>query len=287
MDRCRSITRSSGFLRLRLIAAAACLFLSAVRAHAVTVTPTALYLDHRTRSATMTLYNPGTLPEEIEISFAFGYPRSDRDGNLDVMLLAPDSVAPGEPSAAKWLRAFPQRLVLQPGQRQVVRILAQPPADLADGEYWARAMVLSRGGQPPIEQRQGDVTMMLSVETVIVASVNYRKGALTTGVAADSAFAMRTPDGLSVTMDLRRIGSAAYLGRLRLELVAPDGTVLADGEEQVAVYRDLRRRAYFPASLVVPAGSTVRYVLDTHRADLGPGNAISAPPVSGTMKIRE
>jgi hypothetical protein len=263
------------------------LLLAPLIAPAVTVSPAALYIDSRSRSATLTLYNPGTLPEEIEISFAFGYPRTDGEGNIQVLLVPPDSVAAGEPSAAGWLRAFPQRLVLQPDQRQVVRILAQPPAELADGEYWARVLVLSRGGQPPVEQRQGDVTMQLAIETVIATPLSYRKGVQTTGVQVDSVVAERTPDGLRVTFDLTRTGSAAYLGRLRLELVAPNGAILAEGEESIAVYRTLRRRALFPRELEIPAGSRIRYVLDTERPDLGRGGALPVPPLSGTISIAE
>ena len=91
-------------------------------------------------------------PEEIDIAFAFGYPQSDSVGNVTVPFT--DSVPAGEPGAVPWLRAFPRRLVLQPGQQQVVRILAQPPENLPDGEYWGRVMVASIGGQPPIQQQQ-------------------------------------------------------------------------------------------------------------------------------------
>jgi hypothetical protein len=64
----------------RLLAAA--LFaLAPMAAHAVTVSPNALYIDSRTRSGVLTLYNPGSAAEEIDITFAFGYPRSDALGN--------------------------------------------------------------------------------------------------------------------------------------------------------------------------------------------------------------
>jgi P pilus assembly chaperone PapD len=134
-------------------------------AAAVSVSPIALYLDQATRTGTLTLYNPGALAEEVEIGFAFGYPVSDSAGNVSVPLF--DTSPAGEPSAVEWMRAFPRRLRLEPGQRQVVRVMAQPPAGLANGEYWARVLVRSRGGQPPIEQTQGAVTLQLNVETVV------------------------------------------------------------------------------------------------------------------------
>ena len=115
-------------IRATFVALFACAGLSRT-AGAVTVSPTALYISSRSPSALLTLYNAGDRAEEIEISFGFGYPRSDSTGALQVMIT--DSAAVGEPSASAWLRVFPRRMVLQPGQRQVVRVTVVAPAGIA------------------------------------------------------------------------------------------------------------------------------------------------------------
>ncbi len=265
-----------------LAAALALLACAAGRAHAVSVSPTALYIDSRTRTAVLTLYNPGSLPEEITIDFAYGYPQADSAGNVSV----PTTRTPpaGEPSAMAWLRAFPRRLLLQPGQRQIVRVLVEPPANLAEGEYWARILVSSRGGQPPIEQTQGDVRLQLNVTTTLVMAANYRKGDLRTGVAVTASEARRTADGVRLQVDLTRTGNAAYLGRMRAEQLDTRGTVLATLNDDVAVYRGMRRRLTF----AVPAGATpasVRIHLDTEREDLPPGGALPAAPVDQRIPV--
>jgi P pilus assembly chaperone PapD len=266
-----------------LLAALALLAGVAAPAHAVSVSPTALYIDSRTRTGVLTLYNPGTLPEEITIDFAYGYPQSDSAGNVTVATtLEP---AAGEPSALAWMRAFPRRLVLQPGQRQVVRVMVEPPADLADGEYWARVLVSSRGGQPPIEQTQGDVRLQLNVQTTLVMAANYRKGDLSTGVTVTSAAAARTADGVQLQVDLERTGNAAFLGRMRAELLDQGGSVVATLYDDVAVYRTMRRRLNF----AVPAGAvgplTVRIHIDTEREDLPPGGALPAAPLDQRIPV--
>ena len=154
--------------RSRVVAVLLCLGL-AQSAHAVTVSPTALYISARSPSGLLTLINTGTRPEEIEIGFGFGYPVSDSTGLLRVDIL--DSAGAGEPGITSFLRAFPRRLVLQPGQRQVIRITVVAPAGLANGEYWGRVLVKSRGGEPPIEQVQGQVKMQLSLETTFATAV--------------------------------------------------------------------------------------------------------------------
>jgi P pilus assembly chaperone PapD len=267
-----------------LLAALALLAGTAAPAHAVSVSPTALYIDSRTRTGVLTLYNPGTLPEEITVDFAYGYPQSDSAGNVSVATTR--EPAAGEPSAMAWMRAFPRRLLLQPGQRQVVRVLVEPPGDLADGEYWARVLISSRGGQPPIEQTQGDVRLQLNVQTTLVMAANYRKGDLRTGVEVTAASAGRTADGVQLQVDLSRSGNAAFLGRMRAELLDARENVVATLYDDVAVYRTMRRRLTFAVPASAAGALTVRIHIDTEREDLPPGGALPAPPIDQRIPVQ-
>jgi hypothetical protein len=264
------------------VAVVATLAAGAAALRAVSVSPMSVFMSHTNRTGTITLYNPNPLPEEIEISFAFGYPQSDSAGDVTVPLA--DTAPPGEPSAVPWLRAFPRRLVLQPGQQQVVRILAQPPAGIEDGEYWSRILVTATGGRPPVEQQvQPNVRVAISMRTIIVASLNYRKGRVSTGLAMTDASAVRVADGLHITLDMARQGEAAYLGRIRIELLDAAGTVVHEEEDILSVYRTLRRRFTIPGMENV---TRVRYTLDTDRPELGQSNVITAPTLSGMIEVR-
>ena len=272
-------------LAATLLAAAA---IAPLPARAVAVSPNALYIDSRTRSGTLTLVNTGTAAEEIELNFAFGYPQSDSAGAVRVDLVP---VAPaGEPSAVPWLRAFPRRLRLEPGQRQVVRVLVQPTGlagAARDGEYWGRITITARGGTPAVEQRQGQVTYSVAVQTVIVAAVNYRHGKVGTGVAVRGAAAAAGDSTVKLRLDMQRTGNAAFLGRVRADLVDARGRVAASAVEDLAVYRGLRRVVEIPrpAGARDLAGYTVRYAFDTVRPDL-PGDApLPIAPVAGTVAV--
>jgi hypothetical protein len=275
-------TRTAGAARVAAILSVF-LVLSALRAAAVSVSPLAVYIDDRSRTGTLTLYNPGSRPEEIRVEFGFGYPTSDDEGNVTVNVT--EAAPAGEPSALPWLQAFPQRLVLEPGQRQVVRIIARPPSGLPQGEYWARALVRARGGQAPIEQRTGDVSVSIEVETVVVVAVNYRNGAVSTGLRVDAASAEAVGDTVAATVDLTREGNAAFLGRLRVELLDAAGRVVAEREEVLAVYRSIRRRVL----VAVPEGAvpvTARLTMDTRRSDLPPGGPLPVEPVVLDIPLR-
>jgi hypothetical protein len=116
---------------------------SEAAAQGVVVAPHAVYLDHRTRSSSLTLYNPGAEPAEVTVFSFFGYPVTDSLGHF--MLFAPDSIEPSMPSAG-WIEAFPRRMTLGPLARQTVRLMARAPQGLADGEYWSRIVISAKGG---------------------------------------------------------------------------------------------------------------------------------------------
>ena len=255
-------------------------------ANAVSVSPVALYIDHRTRTGTLTLFNPGTAVEEVEIGFAFGYAQSDSTGLVQVVFS--DEPAPaGEPSVVPYLRAFPRQLRLQPGERQVVRVLVTPPADLPAGEYWGRVMVTSRGGQPPIEERQGEISMQINLTTVIAVALNYRHGDVSTGLTLGSADATEMAETVELVTQLDRTGNAAFIGRLVAEIVGPDGEVLAEHREDAVVYVPTLWRFSIPKPEEgLPAGSQVRYRFEAERAGTPRGSILPIEPLTGSTPIR-
>jgi hypothetical protein len=182
---------------------------------------------------------------------------------------------------------FPRRLVLQPGQRQVVRVMVTMPPGTADGEYWGRVLVKSRGGEPPIEQAQGDVKMQLSLETTFATAVFYHKGEVKTGVSIANVAVKRLPDGAQLTMDLKREGNSAFLGHVKAELVDASGATVAEVEDVVAVYRQLRRRFVVRTPAPLAAGAyTVRYLVDTDRPDLPAQGPTKSVATRGSVELR-
>ena len=253
-------------------------------AHAVTVWPTTVFIDSRTRTATLTLSNTGLRAEEIEIDFSFGLPIADELGSVRVIFL--DSAGLPQRSIVDYVRAFPRRMRLEPGQTQIVRLLVQPPEGLPDGEYWGRVMVGSVGGQPPIQQQTGNVTMEITVRTVIAVGLYYRHGQTETSIGVDSARATAAEDRASLYLHLDRGGNAAFLGRIVAELVNAQGDVVAEHIEQVAVHEDMLWRIDIPlpAGAVVGTGHSIRYTIESVREGAGEGLLI-VDPVRGTTPV--
>jgi hypothetical protein len=259
----------------------------ALRAQGVMVAPHAVHIDHRVRSGAVLLYNPGTAPVEVTISTLFGYPTTDSAGRITLHTVdAPDSTMP---SALAWLQAFPRRLTVAPLERQTVRLLARPPAALADGEYWVRLVIAAKAGQVPVsgvpDTTAIQIGLTLEVRTII--GVNYRKGPVTTGVALSGLRAAVAGDSLVTWSRLERRGNAAYVGTVRGTVVDSTGATRLSFSSPLSVYFTLAPRL---AAAVPPGGLPrgrywLRYEVVTERDDLDPAVVLPAPAVRDSVSL--
>jgi hypothetical protein len=192
----------------------------------ITVAPTRVVLSGREKSQEITIRNPTAEPLEIEASFGFKLLRSDSLGNLFL-----DSTAHGPEESARscrdWLKMFPKKFVLAPGSTRVVRVVATPPVDIEDGEYWGRVRVSGNPMETPKPLSLRDSTVIGTNVTVILAleiPVMLRKGSIETGVAIDGATGVRDSAGPVVFLDLKRTGNSAYRGTAFSTLRRADGS---------------------------------------------------------------
>jgi hypothetical protein len=270
-----------------LVGAAGLALLWPLIADAVTVAPHALFLGDRNRVGEVVLINQGGDPEEVELEFQYGYPASDSTGSVSIALF--ENPDPSEPSAAGWLRAFPRRLRLEPGQRQNIRVQASPPADLPDGEYWSRMIVTARPVRdaPPVaEVDSGAVQAGISLVMRTITSVTYRKGNVETRVRLDSLSAEPTGDSLSVFVGLAREGNGAFLGSVAFSLMGPDGTLVQEWNPRpVAAYYRLLRRYLLALEGVPPGRYELQVRISTDRQDLPSDNILPADPIERAVPV--
>lgn len=270
-----------------LCAAAAALSIAAApaRAQGVLVAPQAVFVDHRTRSGAIELYNPGTEPAEVTVSALFGYPVTDSLGRTTLYTTtAPDSSAP---SAAAWVSAFPRRLTLAPRQRQTVRLLVRPPQNLPDGEYWTRLVVQAKGGRVevagPAEDSGIQVGLTLEVRTII--ALLYRKGAVSTGVALSGVRAELDGDSLAVRARLERTGNAAYLGQVHGTLTDASGRTVKAFDVPTAVYYALEPRYALAVDDLAPGRYTLELRVATDREDVTGGALLTSAAVREAVTV--
>ncbi|HEX9346799.1 MAG TPA: hypothetical protein VF919_04440 [Gemmatimonadales bacterium] len=263
-------------------------------AQGVMIAPHAVFIDHNQRSGSVLLYNPGTEPVEVSISTIFGYPTTDSIGRIQLDTLMADSTN----SALGWIQAFPRRLTVGPRERQTVRLLARPPVGLADGEYWLRLRIAAQAGTVPItgvsDTTAIQVGLKLEVRTII--GVNYRKGAVMTGVALSNLRAQVVGDSVITRARIERRGNAAFIGMIRETLVDSTGAVRAQrvGDSLVTSYQspigvyftmEPRLASAIPAPGLPRGRYWLRYEAVAEREDLDPKVVLKAPTVRDSVQL--
>jgi len=284
------MTRALGLAGMLALAGAS------LAAQGVMVAPHAVFIDHSRGSGSVLLYNPGTEPVEVSISTIFGYPTTDSSGNIKLNTIEnPDSTVP---SALAWIQAFPRRLTVAPKERQTVRLLARPPIGLADGEYWVRLIIAAQAGTVPItgvsDTTAIQVGLKLEVRTII--GVNYRKGAVMTGLALSKLRAQVAGDSVITRARLERRGNAAFIGMIRETIVDSTGAVRAQriGDSLITAYQspigvyftmEPRLATAIPAPGLPRGRYWLRYEVVAEREDLDPKVVLKAPAVRDSVQL--
>ncbi len=244
---------------------------------AILVAPQSVVLNSRDRTGTVELYNPSSRATEVSIRAVYGHPTTTPDGDLTLVVMEqPDST---EPSAAGFVSAFPRRLVLQPNQRQTVRLLARPPVGLPEGEYWARLVIAAKDAEAPVAPTDSTgVSVGLTLEVRTIIAVNFRNGVQRTGVQLGEVSAAALGDSVVIRAPMQRTGTAAWIGMTFVKLLSASGAVVASQSLQTAVYQSISPRFSFDRRGLAPGTYRVSVDMSTDRPDVTQSTLLRAPP---------
>ena len=234
-------------IRLCAVFAWALLFLTAANLGAgVLVAPTVVILSDKNRTGRINIENPSNKPKEVEISFSFGLPVSDSLGKISIDLQ--DSNVTDPRSAMDWIRAFPRKVLLEPNGSQVIRLVAQPPKDLPDGEYWAHIVVKSQEGETsfPVASDDENITTKLNMIMKTAIALKYRTGDVMAELEMTDPKVIEDDSNVVFYCDLKNLGNVSYLGILTCRLLDADGKEISFHRSNLAVYRELRKGIYLP-----------------------------------------
>lgn len=232
----------------------------------VGVFPQTLFINYPNRSVAITASNPTDSRQELWIEFRYGYPTVNDSGKF-IMKYMEDPPA-GEPNAVPWLRAYPQRFVLEARESQVVRIMVQPPVGLAAGEYWARVVVSSQPRAVRAPQTPGGgITASMDFISQVDVPLQVRMGSVTSGVKIRGITSVVENGTLKMGVDVSRLGNASFWGTMKLFLRDGDGRVVANRDKHVAIYRDL----VYPLTMDVTNLTPGAYVLELDVNNVRPG----------------
>jgi hypothetical protein len=261
--------------------AIAFLLLSVPAGASINIYPVQIFIDYPNRSAPIAITNTSDAPLEIWLSFRYGYPVAFDTGQ--VVFDWADTITSVATNAAPWMRTVPNRIVLQPGMSQTVRLVASPPGILPDGEYWARGVVsYKRSKQVAGPKSKG---LLTSLVTDMIIPVHYRKGTLSSGVLMHDLAAKVNGQRLEVSFALQRTGNAAFWGSAQLNLINGAGKVVDTRRHPVVVYKQLTYRNFVDLEALPPGPYTISVMLDTKHPAIKRNIRIDSAPVSETVKF--
>lgn len=209
--------------RFPLVAALAAAIAAAAPASAeLLVAPTRLVLSPEQRSGELVLVNKGDEPAAFRLSVENRRMRDD--GSLEA---APEA-RPGELFADDKIRFSPRQLVLEPGARQTVRILASTPSSLPEGEYRSHLRLMSApisAARPAADEARDPEDNSLRIQLVAIRSITVpiilRKGGLDASVTVDAA-ALSDDGADRVMLRMTRAGNRSTYGDLRFFIEGED-----------------------------------------------------------------
>ena len=248
-----------------------------VRAQVV-VAPTILYLSSQDQFGTFVVMNRSKDPQEIMVSFKFGYPTSDSLGNI--FMQYNDSAAAEKYSCASWLRGFPRQFILNPGQQQVVRLTVMPRQGLSDGVYWTRLVTRSTPQVKFVDTVKTGVMANITFVLEQVTTVIYEKGGLNATVTLSGSRDFTDSTHLDILTRINRGGNAPFFGTVNLKVIDAAGNTVYTDKLLLAAYFSMNVKFAVPLS-ELRMGDHYTAVLDVNsdRPDISPENAIKIDPV--------
>lgn len=230
----------------------------------IVVFPTTIIASNNNRFGTFYVTNKSQNPQQITISYRFGYPTSDSLGNIYMQYK--DSVNAKKFSCAKWIKSYPSKFILPPGQKQTIRMLISPPANLKSGVYWTRLVTNSKPQVSfPDTAKNGVVThIVFAVDHI--TSILFRNGNANAHVQVQSIKTKKDSTGnLDFLCHLHRNGNAPFLGNTVLQIYNKNNKLVKTINDPIAVYFNLTKKfALNPKNY--PAGSyTAKLTLNSNR----------------------
>ena len=251
----------------------------------VAIAPSTLFINDQTNIGTLYVSNRTDEPQEVSIDFAFGYPTSDKDGNI--IMNYEDSVAFQKYAINDWVRAFPRSFVLGPRQQQTVRFQVRPQPQAEDGVYWTRVKLIANPQTPDIDvpAEEGVATRITFRFEQIIAAF-YRKGEVTTGLDIKEVEVRHEDNRMILLPHMKRLGNAPFIGSMYAKMYDAGGNLVKERQTTTTAYFEEVRRIELDTEGLEPGNYRVELTFETRRGDISPTDLVQAPAITETVEVR-
>jgi hypothetical protein len=250
----------------------------------LSISPPYVSVDGRSGVGNLYISNNSPQPQEVEISFAFGYPASDADGNM--VMNYSDTIAFKQYAMDPVVRAFPRTFILPANQQRTIRIRVKPSPGMKDGFYFTRVKILGKPQTPDVTKPTTDViTTRITFNFEQIIPAFYKRGKVTTGLKIEKIDATQQDTMLVVRAYLDRLGEAPFIGSMIVKLMDAKGKVVATTQSSMTAYFRGLRRLDLRVAKVKPGSYKLELTFETKRGDMAIGDLVQAQPVKEVVDV--
>lgn len=244
----------------------------------VALAPSFVFIDENNGVGNVFVSNNGEKAYEVTVSFAFGYPGSDADGNM--VMNYGDSVANVKYALDPMIRAFPRSFILNKGEQRTVRVQVLPEQRRKEGFYFTRMKVLAKPQSADITDTvTSGIGTRINYNFEQITAVFYHKGKVNTGVEVKEINTRQIEGLLEIRPLLQRVGNAPFLGSMFAKLKDVNGKVVSETQSTTTVYFVERRHMDLKLKDVNPGTYTLELSLETKRTDMSSSDLIQSPRI--------
>lgn len=249
----------------------------------ITIAPTMVFIDQQNRFGNFLVLNGSDQAQEVSIEFPFGYPATNAEGEIE--MIYDDSTKAEEFGISNLVKGFPQSFVLQPGQRQVVRLTVRPE-DFSDGTYWTRIKVTSNAQNPPIgEETDDEITAQITYKFEQITTLFYKHGETNTGIEINDFTHRETDESIRFIADVSRSGNSPFLGSINLNILDSQGNSILTRSATTSIYFDYRQTFDIPKENLDEGKYTAEISFESQRPDVAREKIIQMEPVTNSISF--
>jgi len=209
------------------------------------VAPIRVVFDDSKQREDLSLSNIGTDTAVYLISFV--HYKMNEDGGFQQLA---DSDALPTPRSDTYLRVFPRRVTLAPGESQLVRMQYRKGQGMVNGEYRSHLYFRADKNTAPLGIEDTKDTTKLSVSITPIFGISIpiivRNGATSLTVNLSDLSVKAVNDTLyNLTVGINRAGNMSAYGTLEATYVPETGSQIVVGlANGVGIYTELKKRTY-------------------------------------------
>jgi hypothetical protein len=251
----------------------------------VSIAPTTIFIDQNGIGSVF-ITNPGNSPQEINVSFIFGYPGNDDLGNL--IMVYSDSIRAKQFGIDDRVRAFPRTFILAPLQQQTVRLQVRPDRSLAAGTYFTRVKITSNAQTTAVDEvPQEEVATRVSFKFDQVIAAFQKVGTVSTGLEFEDISVVQSEGTLRVIPAFKTTGNSPFIGSVMATLKNAQNETIAEQGQTVALYFSGKRTVELKLPENIASGDyTVTLVYETKRGDIPSSDLVQSQSISKTIPVK-